>query len=188
MKTVDYSDCKTVFSLQFSKDAPSEGPMEPTKPCVPVRCWRGQVPAAAVPPLNPPGCGFSASSSSPGHLPKQLGCCASARDKLQLLRSVPGPEAGLRRGTLRGHRGLLLRGPSAPIHGPAVTHPPASGRPGPRRQFSFSITEDVEEGEGTVNARESGNFVENKPVAPLCHFGWCERQKERDLRPGAVLG
>lgn len=36
MKTVDYSDCKTVFSLQFPKDAPSEEPIKPTKPRVPV--------------------------------------------------------------------------------------------------------------------------------------------------------
>lgn len=82
MKTVDYSDCKTVFSLQFSKDAPSEGPIEPTKPRVPVWCWRGQVLAAAVPALNPPGCGFPTRSSSPEYLSKQLVCSASSRDKL----------------------------------------------------------------------------------------------------------
>lgn len=120
MKTVDYSDCKTVFSLQFSKDAPSEGPVEPTKPRVPVWCWRGQVPAAALPPLNPPGCGFPARSQALGVF-RNSSCAAPAAGtgsnsgtrwpgERRHARSRGGSEAGDIGGDTAG---LLLRGPPA---------------------------------------------------------------------------
>lgn len=162
MKTVDYRDCKTVFSLQSLKDAASEGTTDPTKPRVSFCCWRGQVLVAcgAAPPWGrrppPPSC--------PGHLLKRLLCCAAPETRAppavlrdQASADVPGPETRLRRGGGGGGGGAAGCSPRGSIGLPEPRRQPCRKPPvclgpaqGPRWEFFFFSREGAEVGVGTV--------------------------------------
>lgn len=160
MKTVDYRDCKTVFSLQSLKDAASEGTTDPTKPRVSFCCWRGQVLVAcgAAPPWGrrPPP------SFMPWAPSETASLLCSSRDtssprgaprpgERRRARARGAPAAGWRGGGAAGcsPRGSIgLPEPRRqPCRKPPVCLGPAQG---PRWEFFFFSREGAEVGVGTV--------------------------------------
>lgn len=189
MKTVDYSDCKTVFSLQSSKDAASEGPVEPTKPRASFRCWRGQVPAdcGAPPslplgqaPLHPPSMSWAPSETASRR-------CGEQGRKLCLRSSAAGRAPTCPR-LRRGHRGRSPRGGTGspePRRRPC-RKPPVCLGPAPGASLGFFLFQQGRRGGGgrSWQAGKSGIFPRNvkrgeetHPSAPLCPFGTCWREK-----------